>query len=266
MTVLNTWDLTGRVALITGAGSPGGIGFATATAMATAGAKVAIADLASTDVKKIVADLPGGGHSAHIVDLTDADQTAKLVDAVTAKHGRLDAFVNAAAVLIVQPFLEVDPKSWARTLEVNTTGTFFIAQAVARYMVKHGGGQIVLIASNVGRVPRINNSSYAASKAAVIHLARCMAMELGPQGVSVNALCPGSTATSMLVANQAGGDPSRLDGIIKGSIAQWRTGIPLGRLAEPADQAALAVFLASAGGRYISGQAICVDGAQTYFG
>ena len=69
----------------------------------------------------------------------------------------------------------------------------------------------------------------------------------------------------MLLANQAGGDSKRFDGIIKGSIEQWRTGIPLGRLAEPADQAALAVFLASAGGRYISGQAICVDGAQTYF-
>ena len=265
MTVLNTWDLSGRVALITGAGSSGGIGFATATAMATAGAKVAIADLPSTGVTKILAQLPGTGHSAHTVDITNSEQTAKLVSEVAAKHGRLDALVNAAAILIVQSFLDVDPKSWAQTLEVNTTGTFFIAQAVARYMVKHGGGQIVLIASNVGRVPRINNASYATSKAAVIHLARCMAMELGPHNVSVNTLCPGSTATSMLLANQAGGDSKRLDGIIKGSIEQWRTGIPLGRLAEPADQAALAVFLASAGGRYISGQAICVDGAQTYF-
>ena len=265
MTVLNTWDLSGRVTLITGAGSPGGIGFATATAMAMAGAKVAIADLPSTGVTKILAQLPGTGHTAHTVDITSSEQTAKLVSEVVAKHGRLDALVNAAAILIVQSFLDVDPKSWVQTLEVNTTGTFFIAQAVARYMVKHGGGQIILIASNVGRVPRINNASYATSKAAVIHLARCMAMELGQHNVSVNALCPGSTATSMLLANQAGGDSKRLDGIIKGSIEQWRTGIPLGRLAEPADQAALAVFLASAGGRYISGQAICVDGAQTYF-
>ena len=266
MNVLNTWDLSGRVALITGAGSPGGIGFATATAMATAGAKVAIADLPSSEVKKIVADLPGSGHSAHTADLTDPEQTAQLVAEVAGQHGQLNVLVNAAAVLIVQPFLEVDPQSWRRTLEVNTTGTFFIAQAAARYMVEHGGGQIVLIASNVGRVPRINNASYAASKAAVIHLARSMAMELGKHGISVNALCPGSTATSMLLANQAGGDASRLDGIIKGSVEQWRTGIPLGHLADPADQAALAVFLASAGGRYISGQAICVDGAQTYFG
>src|SRR5690606_1628445 len=113
-------------------------------------------------------------------------------------------------------------------------------------------------------IPRINNTSYAVSKAGVIHLARCMAMELGRYGISVNALCPGSTATTMLIDNQAQGDRSRLDGIIRGSIEQWRTGIPLGRLAEPSEQAALAVFLASKGGQFISGQAICVDGAQTY--
>lgn len=265
MTVLNTWDLSGRVALITGAGQSGGIGFATATAMASAGGTVAIADLPASNVGDILASLPGKGHSAHAVDVTNPEQTAKLVADVAAKHGRLDTLVNAAAILVVQPFLDIDLASWSRTLEINTTGTFLIAQAASRYMVEHGGGQIILIASNVGRVPRINNASYAASKAAVIHLARSMAMELGRHNVSVNALCPGSTATSMLIANQAAGDASRLDGIIKGSIEQWRTGIPLGRLADPADQAALAVFLASAGGRYISGQAICVDGAQTYF-
>ena len=266
MTVLSTADLSGRVALITGVGTPGGIGFATAEAMAAAGAQVAIADLPSTEVREVVARLPGTGHSAHTVDITKEDEVSALVDAVVATHGRLDALVNAAAILIVQPFLDIDLASWERTLQVNTTGTFLVARAAARHMVQNGGGQIVLVASNVARIPRINNASYAASKAAVIHLARCMAMELGQPGVSVNALCPGSTATTMLIDNQAKGDSSRLDGIIKGSIEQWRTGIPLGRLAEPADQAALAVFLASPGGRYISGQAICVDGAQTYFG
>lgn len=266
MTVLSTSDLSGRVALITGAGSPGGIGFATAEAMAAAGARVAIADLPATAVLDIVGRLPGEGHSGHTVDLTSQDEVNALVESVAARHGRLDTLVNAAAVLVVQPFLEIDLDSWQRTFAVNTTGTFLIAQAAARHMVGHGGGQIVLIASNVGRIPRINNASYAASKAAVIHLVRCMAMELGKHGVSVNALCPGSTATTMLIDNQASGDSSRLDGIIKGSLEQWRTGIPLGRLAQPADQAALSVFLASPGGRYISGQAICVDGAQTYFG
>lgn len=258
-------ELKGRVVLVTGAGQDGGIGLATARAMAEAGATVAIADLETSRVMDLADGLPGTGHSAHHVDLAGNGQSDRLVEEVVTRQGRLDVLVNAAAVLIVQSFLDTDAESWSRTLDVNLTGTFNIAQAAARRMLDHGG-QIVLIASNVGRVPRINNTSYAVSKAGVIHLARCMAMELGRYGISVNALCPGSTATTMLIDNQARGDRSRLDGIIKGSVEQWRTGIPLGRLAEPSEQAALAVFLASGGGRFISGQAICVDGAQTYYG
>lgn len=265
MSVLSTWDLTGRVVLLTGAGSAGGIGFAAAEAMATAGAKVAISDLPTTPLEELVTRLPGGGHSAHEADLTHPDDAIALVRSTIAQHGRLDALVHSAGILIPQPFLEIDPQSWARTIEVNTSATFFIAQAVARHMVANGGGRIILISSNVGRVPRLNNASYATSKAAVIHLARCMAMELGKHNITVNALCPGSTATSMLLDNQTGGNSSRLEGVIKGSITEWRTGIPLGRISEPAEQAAACVFLASEGGRYVSGQMICVDGAQTYF-
>lgn len=265
MPVLSTWDLTGRVVLITGAGSAGGIGFAAAEAMATAGAKVAISDLPTTPIDDLVTRLPGGEHSAHSADLTDPEAAIGLVRSTIGRYGRLDALVNAAGILIPQPFLEIDPLSWARTIEVNASATFFIAQAAARHMAVNGGGRIILISSNVGRVPRLNNASYATSKAAVIHLARCMAMELGKYNITVNALCPGSTATSMLLDNQTGGDLSRLEGVIKGNLAEWRTGIPLGRISEPAEQAAACVFLASDGGRYVSGQMICVDGAQTYF-
>jgi NAD(P)-dependent dehydrogenase (short-subunit alcohol dehydrogenase family) len=92
-----------------------------------------------------------------------------------------------------------------------------------------------------------------------------MALELARYGITVNAVCPGSTATKMLVDVQAKSNPNLLDGIIHGSIEQWRTGIPLGKLAEPEDQAAMAVFLASEGGRHITGQAINIDGGQTLF-
>jgi len=267
MTILEGADLKGKIALIVGAGSSGGIGFATAAAMAAAGATVAIADLPTAGAAETVRMLaPGSGHTAHDVDATDVDSVRTMVDVVTEQHGGVDVMVNAAAILIVQPFLEIDLDSWERTFAVNTRGQFLVAQAVAKNMVaRNKGGRIVLVASNVGRTPRINNTSYAASKAAVIHLVRSMALEISKYDITVNALCPGSTATTMLLDNQAGGDTSRLDGIIRGSIEQWRTGIPLGRLAEPADQAALCVFLASEGGRHITGQALCVDGGQTLF-
>jgi NAD(P)-dependent dehydrogenase (short-subunit alcohol dehydrogenase family) len=265
MPVLNGADLTGKVALVVGGGSPGGIGFATAEAFAASGARVALADLPNAPTAATLARLPGTGHWAESVDVADGASVAALFKNI-ADRGGLDIVVNAAAILIAEPFLEVSLDSWERTFAVNSRGQFLIAHAAARAMVKRGkGGRIIMIASNVARIPRINNSSYAASKAAVMHLARAMAMELGPYNICVNALCPGSTATTMLIDNQARGDPRRLEGIIKGSVEQWRTGIPLGRLAEPADQAAMCLFLASEAGRHVTGQALSVDGGQTLF-
>jgi 2,3-dihydro-2,3-dihydroxybenzoate dehydrogenase len=253
MNALTTGGLEGRTALFVGAGSTGGIGFATATAMAAAGARVAIADMASTDVMSLGAEPPGEGHTAHTVDVTDRPSVDRLVAEVGATHGTIHALVNAAAILRTGAFLDADFADWTKSFSVNTDGAFHVAQAVARHMVAEGqGGRIVLIASNAARIPRLNNAAYSSSKAAVIQLVRCMALELGRHGITVNALCPGSTATTMLVDVQAKGDPSRLDGIVKGSIEQWRTGIPLERVAEPADQAAMCVFLASDGGRFVS--------------
>jgi NAD(P)-dependent dehydrogenase (short-subunit alcohol dehydrogenase family) len=264
MTALNLNDLTGRVALITGA--CGALGRSFVEAFATAGASVAAVDLAGKDLQEVFSSLPGKGHSTHFANVSDPDQVKELVDQVVSKHGHLDVLVNSAGILEVASFLEVSPDSFQRTMDVNMTGSFLMAQAVARQMVKQGtGGRIILISSNIGRIPRLNNVSYAVSKAGVIHLVRCMAVELGKYNITANAICPGSCASPMLIDNQAGSNSGRLDGIIKGSIEQWRTGIPLGRLALPEEQAAMAVFLASEGGRFVSGQALCVDGGQTYF-
>jgi 2,3-dihydro-2,3-dihydroxybenzoate dehydrogenase len=126
------------------------------------------------------------------------------------------------------------------------------------------GGRIVAVASNAGRVARLHNASYGSSKAAVIHLVRCMALELAQYQITVNALCPGSTATSMAIDNKSEGNPQKLDDLIRGSLAEWRTGIPLGRLAEVEDQAAAAAFLLSDDAKHITGQALCVDGGQTF--
>ena len=257
----------GRTALVVGAGSQGGIGYSCAETLAAFGAHVAIADLPTSRVVDFVDRLPGEGpHSAHTVDVTEHESVDGLVEAVVARHGRLDAVIIAAGVLSMEKFLDVTLEGWEQSFAVHARGTLLVGQAVARQMIRQeSGGAIVAVSSNVGRVPRLATVSYGASKAAVIQLVRCMALELGPYGINVNALCPGSTATTMMVDVQAQGDPKKLEGVIKGSVEQWRTGIPLGRLAEPADQAAMAAFLISEAARHITGQALCVDGGQTFF-
>jgi 2,3-dihydro-2,3-dihydroxybenzoate dehydrogenase len=255
----HAWRLDGKVALVTGAQR--GIGFACAQAFVEAGAHVACIDLPGGMLEEAVERL-GPAASAHPADLAQIERADELVADVVRAHGRLDIFVNAAGTLAPAPFLEMTAEQWDSTLGVNTRGTLFLAQACARHFVAEGvAGRIILVASIVGRhVVRLNNTAYSASKAALIQAARCLALELAAHGITVNTISPGSTATEMLVDVQARGD---VESIIRGNAAEWRLGIPIGRLADPSDQAALAVFLAGEGGRHITGQDLAVDGGQT---
>jgi 2,3-dihydro-2,3-dihydroxybenzoate dehydrogenase len=258
-TPIDSWRINGRVALITGAQR--GIGYACAEALVAAGANVACVDLPGGTLEESVRRI-GPAASAHATDLTDLDAITTLVDTVQDQYGRLDILVNAAGVLAPGSFLELDPADWDKTLAVNTRGAVFLAQACARSFVRQQApGRIILFASIVGRnIVRLNNTAYSASKAALIQAARCMALELAPYDITVNTISPGSTGTEMLLNIQTGGD---VDSIIRGDVSEWRLGIPLGRLAQPADQAAAAVFLASEGARHITGQNLIVDGGQT---
>jgi 2,3-dihydro-2,3-dihydroxybenzoate dehydrogenase len=250
--------LDGRVALVTGAQR--GIGFASAEAFVAAGARVACVDLPDSDLKAAVEQL-GSAASAYPADIADIGEAGRLVEEVVGRHGRLDVLVSAAGTLAPAPFLELTPEEWDRTLDVNARGTVFLAQACARHFVSAAvPGRIILLASIVGTVVRLDNTAYSASKAALIQAARCMALELAPHGITVNTISPGSTATAMLADVQARGD---LESVIHGNAGEWRLGIPLGRLAEPSDQAALAVFLAGDDARHITGQDLAVDGGQT---
>lgn len=257
----------GRVILVIGAGSAGGIAFASARTLAEQGACVAISDVRPDGLTDLVRTLPGEAkHSAHVMDVTNPASVEKALDELIALHGRIDGALVASGVLYNQPFLEITMDAWDKTFAVNCRGVFIAAQAIARRMHAQGnGGRIVAVASNAGFTPRLSTAAYGASKAAVIQLVRCMALELAKHKITVNALCPGSTATSMAIDVQAGGDMSRLAGVIHGSLEQWRTGIPLGHLADPSDQAAMVAFLMSDGARHITGQVMCVDGGQTFY-
>jgi 2,3-dihydro-2,3-dihydroxybenzoate dehydrogenase len=258
-------DFSGRVVLIAGASR--GIGYACAQAFAARGANVALADVAAERLADAHASLGGNedGHSHHVVDISDVDTTRAMVDEIVELHGRLDVAVNAAGILVTQSFLELTQANWERTLGVNALGAVFLSQAAARHMVKRGeGGRIVLVASIVARHRvRPNNTAYSASKSAVLQAASCMALELAPHDITVNVVSPGSTATEMLLEDQLGGDVGGRERAIRGDLTGWRLGVPLGRLAEPSDQAAAVLFLASDQARHITGQELAVDGGQT---
>jgi 2,3-dihydro-2,3-dihydroxybenzoate dehydrogenase len=185
-----------------------------------------------------------------------------MVDRAVKEFGSLDILVNAAAILRPIPFLDYPEDDWDATMAVNLKGTFLCGQAAARQMVAQGGGKIVNVASNVGKVARVNNSAYCSSKAGVILLTRVMALELAKNNITVNALCPGATETEMIMI-QAGGNKKFLEGIIKGDLDSYRAGIPVGRLASPEEQADMVLFLVSEHANQITGQTFFVDGGQT---
>ena len=238
-------DFSGKKILVTGARQ--GIGFACAQAFAEAGAQVALADISPEVVgaAERIRNLTGAETTEHQVDLADPATAPRLVREVVEKCGGIDVLVYAAGVLVPEPFLELSVDAWDRTFAVNARAAILVAQATARHLVDRGAeGRIILFASIVARsVARLNNTSYAASKAALVQAARCMALELAPRGITVNAISPGSTSTDMLLDVQMGGDPAAVESVIRGDAASWRLGIPLGRLADPSDQAAMALSL-----------------------
>src|SRR5262252_595480 len=212
-------DFTGKVALVTGGGS--GIGAATCRAFAAAGAQVAI-----------------------------LDRNAAAAEAVTEAWGGIDILVNGAGTTVRRMIGEMGTEDWERVIAVNLTGAFNGIQAVLPHMRARGGGAIVNIASIAGqRISFGGTANYSASKAGLLGLTRHAAYELAPDGIRVNAVCPGPTATGF-----GGAMPSDE---IKAARARK---IPLGRMCEPEDIADPILFLASQAARMITGVALTVDG------
>ncbi|OLF14229.1 2,3-dihydro-2,3-dihydroxybenzoate dehydrogenase [Actinophytocola xinjiangensis] len=253
----------GRVAIVTGAAR--GIGAAVTAALARQGALVAAADVDKEVVATAAAHRADGRQvRAFLTDVSDPVAVDELVADVDRLLGGIGILVNVAGILRPGPVLATSDADWAAMFAVNTTGVFLTARAVATRMVARGGGSIVTVGSNAAGVPRTGMAAYAASKAAATVFTRCLGLELAAHGIRCNIVSPGSTDTAMQRALWT--DEHGADRVIAGSLAEYRTGIPLGRIADPADIADAVSFLVSDQARHITMHDLYVDGGATLRG
>ena len=230
-------------------GGARGIGASIVRAFANEGADTAIVDLLIGEAR-LLADELGG--NAIECDLSDPADTVKGMEAAISVLGGVDVLVNNAGVFKITPLLDISAEEWDWVFSINTRAMLLTTQVAARAMIDQGtGGKIVNTASMGGKVGAANQAHYAASKAAVISLTQVSAAELGVHGINVNSICPGYVLTEM-------GAATRTDAI----VAEWSAMSPLGRLADPADIASMALFLASDDADYCTGQAMNVTGGM----
>lgn len=253
--------LSGKVALVTGGGA--GIGQSIVLALAQEGADLAIGDIDSAAAQAVARTVSEYGRRAVAVtaDCGDVPSIHSMLATAVTELGRVDILVNNAGLTRTAGLLDVTEEDWDRINRVNAKGVFFCLQAAARQMIHQGGGgRIINIASISGRGHKRSSSpAYAASKGAVISLTKVAAQQLGVHDINVNAICPGPTRTELvdqIMASRAASSGTTIDQI----YADAKALIPLGRVNEPEDVAAMAVFLASPGARNITGQCYNVDG------
>jgi NAD(P)-dependent dehydrogenase (short-subunit alcohol dehydrogenase family) len=250
-------DLTGKVALVTGAAQ--GIGQAIADALAANGAHVVYTDVQESAAAQAAARSAGCWAAA--MDVTQPSQIDAALRAIAAREGRLDILVNNAGVNTLKHRVTIDefPRAeWDRILAVDLTGLFQVSQAAARVMRRQRSGRIINIASIAGLVPLRLQSAFVAAKAGVVNLTKSMALELGPHGILVNAIAPGSTLTEA-TRQLFYGD----DGLFRDSVQQMLAHVPLGRPGTPEEIAVAALFLAAPENSYTNGHILTVDGGWT---
>jgi len=242
-------DLSGRIALVTGASR--GIGKAIATSLAAQGALVIAA--ARGENAKAVADeiAAAGGKAEHVaLDVTESGANEAAVAGVVQRHGRIDILVNNAGIAKDQLMLRMKRDDWDAVLATNLTAAFVLTQAALKPMIKQRGGRIVNISSVVGQGGNAGQANYAASKAGIIGFSKAVALEVASRGITVNVVAPGLIDTDMT------------RGITDSAHDEWASKIPLKRLGSPEDIAAAVCFLASDEASYITGQVLAVNGGM----
>ena len=249
----NPFDLTGKVALVTGAYR--GLGFAIAKGLAQAGATVVLNGRRPEELAAAAKKLVEQGHTAStaVFDVTDAAGIKRGVDGIIESYGHLDILVNNAGIQRRHPLVEFPQSEWDEVIATNLTAPYLVSQAVLPGMIARKSGKIIHIASLMSELARPTVVPYMAAKGGVRQLTRGMAVELAPQNIQVNAIAPGYFATEM---NRA-----LLDNTEFNAWVCKRT--PAGRWGQPDEIAGLAVFLASTAANYMTGQLLFIDGGMS---
>jgi 2-hydroxycyclohexanecarboxyl-CoA dehydrogenase len=243
--------LRGKVALVTGAG--GGIGAEIAAELAEAGAAIAALDrdgaAAAATAESLTAD--GAQAIALTVDITDSKAVNAAFEKARTALGPIDVLVNCAGFDKIEPFLENTEDDWDRIIAINLKGPIIVTRAALDQMIEHGGGRIVNIASDAGRVGSSGEAVYSAAKGGIIAFTKTLAREMVRHQINVNCVCPGPTDTPLL---------GTMDDRLRDALEK---AIPMRRIAQPHDIAPVVVFLASDGARYMTGQTVSVSGGLT---
>jgi len=242
-------DLSGRVALVTGASR--GIGRAIAERLAAQGALV-VAAARGEHAQPVVETIAAAGGTAEAVslDVTEEGAAARLVASTLERHTRIDILVNNAGIARDQLMLRMKREDWDAVLATNLTGAFALTQAVLKPMIRQRGGRIISISSVVAQRGNAGQANYAASKAGLIGFTKAVALEVASRGITVNVVAPGLIETDMTRT------------LTEEGREEWASQIPLGRLGTPADIASAVCFLASDEASYITGHVLAVNGGM----
>ena len=235
-------DFSGKVAIVTGGAR--GIGLSIARGLKGCGAKVIVTDVSSREIKETE------GLEFIQCDNRNEKDIVHMVEKVVEKFGRIDILVNNVGIVLKRPAVETELKEWEEVFRVNVAGTFLVSREVGKVMLGQKKGRIINIGSNYGSIGMSNYSAYCASKAAVIHMSRVLALEWAREGIRVNAVSPAATRTEMTRARLE--DPE--------IRSRYESYFPVGRLLEPEDLVGAVIFLASDASDMVTGHNLNVDG------